>query len=59
MSRLILDGKIVACDQMRETETSRKRKEIDARYSRKANDFGGLIKALIARRPAVDLRVAA
>jgi hypothetical protein len=45
---LILDGKIVATDRVREKTTSVKGKEIDRWYSGKAHDFGGNIQALFA-----------
>ena len=48
LSHLILDGKTVACDRVRETRLSRKGKEIDTWYSGKTCDFGGLIQALMA-----------
>jgi hypothetical protein len=47
LTHLILDGKTVACDRVRETKTSRKGKQIDAWYSGKTHDFGGLIQALM------------
>jgi hypothetical protein len=47
LPHLILDGKIVDCDRVRETKTSRKGKDIDAWYAGKTHDFGGLIQALM------------
>lgn len=48
LAYLVLDGKVVDSDRVRETKTSRKGKEIDAWYSGKTCDFGGLIQALMA-----------
>jgi hypothetical protein len=47
-SHLILDGTTIGCDRVRETKTSRRGKEIDAWYSGKIHDFGGLLQALMA-----------
>lgn len=47
LSHLILDGKTVDCDRVHETKTSRKGKDIDAWYSGKTHDFGGLVQALM------------
>ena len=47
---LILDGKIVASDRLREKTTSKKGKEIDRWYSGKAHAFGGNIQALFTPR---------
>jgi hypothetical protein len=45
---LILDGKTVLTDRTHaQKKTSRKGREIDAWYSGKAHDFGGLIQALM------------
>ena len=43
---LILDGKVVAADRLKEKTISRKGKEIDRWYSGKAHGFGGNIQAL-------------
>jgi DDE superfamily endonuclease len=43
---LILDGKVVAADRLKEKTISRKGKEIDRWYSGKAHSFGGNIQAL-------------
>lgn len=48
LPHLILDGTTIGCDRVRETKTSRKGKEIDAWYSGKTHDFGGLLQALMA-----------
>lgn len=48
LSHLIPDGTIIGCDRVRETKTSRNGKEIDAWYSGKTHDFGGLLQALMA-----------
>lgn len=50
LAHLILDGKIVDCDRVRETKISRKGEEIDAWFSGKTRDFGGLIQALMDPR---------
>ena len=57
LPHLILDGKVVAADRLKEKTTSRKGKEIDRWYSGKAHAFGGNIQALIraGRHPAVGL----
>jgi hypothetical protein len=47
LSHLILDGKVVECDRVHEPKTSRKGEQIDAWYSGKTHDFGGLIQALM------------
>jgi DDE superfamily endonuclease len=47
---LILDGKVVAADRLREKTISRKGKEIDRWYSGKAHAFGGNIQALFSPR---------
>jgi hypothetical protein len=49
LSHLILDGTTIGSDRVRETKTSRKGKEIDAWYSGKTHDFGGLLQALMDR----------
>ncbi len=46
LPHLILDGKVVAADRLKEKTTSRKGKEIDRWYSGKAHAFGGNIQAL-------------
>jgi hypothetical protein len=43
---LILDGKVVAADRLKEKTTSKKGREIDRWYSGKAHGFGGNIQAL-------------
>jgi hypothetical protein len=43
---LILDGKVVASDRLKEKTISRKGREIDRWYSGKAHGFGGNIQAL-------------
>ena len=43
---LILDGKVVAADRLKEKTISRKGREIDRWYSGKAHGFGGNIQAL-------------
>jgi hypothetical protein len=48
LAYLVLDGKVVDCDRVTETKISRKGWEIDAWYSGKTSDFGGLIQALMA-----------
>jgi hypothetical protein len=48
LPHLILDGTTIGCDRVHETKTSRKGKEIDAWYSGKTHDFGGLLQALMA-----------
>jgi hypothetical protein len=48
LAYLVLDGKVIDSDRVRETKISRKGKEIDAWYSGKTHDFGGLIQALMA-----------
>jgi hypothetical protein len=48
LPHLILDGTTIGCDRVREIKTSRKGKEIDAWYSGKTHDFGGLLQALMA-----------
>lgn len=50
VGHLVLDGKVVECDRVRETKLSRKGREIDAWYSGKTHDFGGLIQALMDPR---------
>ena len=50
LPHLILDGKIVHSDRVTEPKLSRKGKEIDAWYSGKTHDFGGLIQALMDPR---------
>ena len=46
LPHLILDGKVVAADRLKEKIISRKGKEIDRWYSGKAHAFGGNIQAL-------------
>ena len=46
MPHLILDGKVVAADRLKEKTISRKGREIDRWYSGKAHGFGGNIQAL-------------
>jgi hypothetical protein len=46
LPHLILDGKVVASDRLKEKTISRKGKEIDRWYSGKAHGFGGNIQAL-------------
>jgi hypothetical protein len=46
LPHLILDGKVVAADRLKEKAISRKGKEIDRWYSGKAHAFGGNIQAL-------------
>jgi hypothetical protein len=41
LPHLILDGKVVAADRLKEKTTSRKGREIDRWYSGKAHGFGG------------------
>jgi hypothetical protein len=43
---LILDGKVVAGDRLKEKSTSGKGREIDRWYSGKAHGFGGNIQSL-------------
>lgn len=51
LAYLILDGKTVATDRTHaQKKTSRKGQEIDAWYSGKTHDFGGLIQALMNPR---------
>jgi hypothetical protein len=53
---LILDGKVVAADRLKEKAISRKGKEIDRWYSGKAHGVGGNIQALFSsRHPAMGL----
>ena len=47
---LILDGKVVASDRLKEKTISRKGREIDRWYSGKAHGFGGNIQALFTPR---------
>jgi hypothetical protein len=47
LSHSIPDGKVVECDRVHELKTSRKGEEIDACYSGKTHDLGGLIQALM------------
>jgi hypothetical protein len=53
---LILDGKVVAADRLKEKTISRKGKEIDRWYSGKAHSFGGNIQALFTPS-GIPLRV--
>jgi hypothetical protein len=48
LPHLVLDGKVVDTDRLREKKTSRKGKEIDSWYAGKTHDFGGNIQALFA-----------
>jgi hypothetical protein len=48
LTHLVLDGKVIDSDRVRETEIGRKGKEIDTWYSGKTHDFGGLVQALMA-----------
>ena len=48
LAYLVLDGTVVDSDRVRETKVSRKGREIDAWYSGRTHDFGGLIQALMA-----------
>jgi hypothetical protein len=48
LSYLVLDGVVIDCDRVRESKLSRKGKEIDAWFSGKTHDFGGLLQALMA-----------
>src|SRR5450755_3650124 len=45
LPHLILDGKVVASDRLKEKTISRKGREIDRWYSGKAHGFGGNIQA--------------
>jgi hypothetical protein len=58
---LILDGKVVASDRLREKTISRTGRETDRWYSGKAHGFRGNIQALFTpgRYPAVGFRCAA
>jgi hypothetical protein len=46
LPHLILDGKVVAADRLKEKTISRKGRQIDRWYSGKAHGFGGNIQAL-------------
>ena len=48
LPHLILDGKIVNTDRVREKTTSKKGKEIDLWYAGKTRDFGANIQAIFA-----------
>jgi hypothetical protein len=50
LAYLILDGKVVASDRLREKIVSKKGKEIDRWYSGKTHAFGGNIQALFTPR---------
>ena len=43
---LILDGTLISTDRLAETKASKKGREIDAWYSGKNREFGGVIQAL-------------
>jgi hypothetical protein len=47
VTHLILDGKVVDSDRLREKRLSRKGKKIDSWYAGKTHDFGGNIQALM------------
>jgi len=44
---LILDGTLISADRLAETKVSKKGREIDAWFSGKSRQFGGVIKALM------------
>jgi quercetin dioxygenase-like cupin family protein len=46
-SHVVLDGKVIDCDRLTETKTSKKGKTIDAWYSGKTHGFGGNIQAVM------------
>jgi hypothetical protein len=48
LAYLILDGKVFATDRLRESALNRKGETVDAWYSGKTHDFGGLIQAIMA-----------
>jgi hypothetical protein len=48
LPHLILDGKVVDTDRVREKTTSQKGKEIDLWYAGKIHDFGGNVQSIFA-----------